>query len=72
MTAEIRIVADERTRIQIASMRPRSNDRGNQSFSVEHADLFVASMRPRSNDRGNLIRFEESNYLLEGFNEAAI
>ena len=36
-----------------ASMRPRSNDRGNADATAKTITDRVASMRPRSNDRGN-------------------
>ena len=36
-----------------ASMRPRSNDRGNNGNVIKRHSNLMASMRPRSNDRGN-------------------
>src|SRR5579884_1221834 len=53
MIAEICWVASAIPASPIASMGPRSNDRGNEINSDSDQDLFSASMGPRSNDRGN-------------------
>ena len=55
-----------------ASMRPRSDDRGNK---VEKDDMEFggrASMRPRSDDRGNVTGSVPSPMIASSFNEAAI
>ena len=47
-----------------ASMRPRSNDRGNEREEGSVADQrsgVTASMRPRSNDRGNTLAVEDDD-----------
>ena len=53
MTAEIKKVLRDLARKLRASMRPRSNDRGNHLQRPLHQGDCQASMRPRSNDRGN-------------------
>ena len=53
MTAEITLGLALVTRNRPASMRPRSNDRGNPNERLGSRNGFLASMRPRSNDRGN-------------------
>ena len=54
MTAEIHQGVVTHYRPQVASMRPRSNDRGNEAAGVPPTQVIdLASMRPRSNDRGN-------------------
>ena len=55
-------------RLQRASMRPRSNDRGNAAIRPYQLASILASMKPRSNDRGNdwdLVILDESHYLLQ-------
>ena len=68
MTAEIRLRLPDQERGLVASMRPRSNDRGNFKFGFAHRIAWRASMRPRSNDRGNIDGEEETEaeaYLLQ-------
>ena len=73
MIAEIECEGFEVDEIESASMRPRSDDRGNFLFvSVRFPLLTRASMRPRSDDRGN---WDIPAEFLKGdqcFNEAAI
>ena len=40
---------------RVASMRPRSFDRGNQAVAEVKEEIISASMRPRSFDRGNAV-----------------
>ena len=42
-----------------ASMRPRSDDRGNVADAVHGRGQILASMRPRSDDRGNFDQTRE-------------
>src|SRR5579884_1600739 len=53
MIAEICWVASAIPASPIASMGPRSNDRGNELNTIDWCLAHTASMGPRSNDRGN-------------------
>jgi len=54
MTAEITWKPDWLRAYELASMRPRPNDRGNKIVVVRPLPKDAASMRPRPNDRGNI------------------
>src|SRR6516225_7237592 len=53
MSAEIRPTLRQARRSPIASMGPRSDERGNQRPGYDFGALLVASMGPRSDERGN-------------------
>ena len=72
MTAEIRPPPGRVYDDAGASMRPRSNDRGNMESRMLTVESKVASMRPRSNDRGNLYNLTRRATQSPSFNEAAI
>ena len=68
MTAEMQRAARVIAAFRVASMRPRSNDRGNIDQPTQLVVSLHASMRPRSNDRGNVplsIRFFPRNRQLQ-------
>ena len=72
MTAEIPYPVIQLHLHHPASMRPRSNDRGNVTGNGQLTIYQGASMRPRSNDRGNDKRVVGIYTSRTGFNEAAI
>ena len=54
MIAESRARERESARHGVASMRPRSDDRGEKRYGRTLDKPGLASMRPRSDDRGEL------------------
>ena len=54
MIAEMNLMNLIQSYVQVASMRPRSDDRGNQCDQIIASLSEQASMRPRSDDRGNI------------------
>ncbi len=55
----------------LASMGPRSHERGNFGFRSTLLVSFIASMGPRSHERGNLYFMHGSDLAGAGFNGAA-
>ncbi len=72
MSAEIRQPYGLRVNLTLASMGPRSDERGNEAQTLTWLLQAEASMGPRSDERGNALGPGRFAHPSESFNGAAL